>query len=396
MRPRQEEVPAAPRQAGTRVTVAPETRVGSPRLAAALAAGDRAAALRALRHDAVVVPHLEREDGTPQVRVFDAPDGSSRPYELCLFSSPRSLADFLQDPTERAFGLRRRQSLAPFLARHGAVLERVVVDPAGPWREAFDVAELRAALEHQAPDDPTGLADDSGAEISREGLQAMATVDQPGGSRGIGIELNLPDHWAIIDLDDPEKRERQIRELVKQRTAVLSDRGAPLRRDLREKMTDAAAKADSAGGRAMAYLVLPGQEAALALNLTLYWHDLGPRAGDTPHLQHIHDRLRAGLGPDDALTRTETLSGPFLRHVRLTRGAEEVGGQDVPLLLIDYWAEAPGGQSVARLAFSTPHVEIRDAMLGLTDKVLFATEWLMSAPGEDPAAAARPARGDGR
>jgi hypothetical protein len=89
-------------------------------------------------------------------------------------------------------------------------------------------------------------------------------------------------------------------------------------------------------------------------------------------------------GPDDALTRTETLSGPFLRHVRLTRGAEEVGGQDVSLLLIDYWAEAPGGQSVVRLAFSTPHVEIRDAMLGLTDKVLFATEWLMSAPGAEP------------
>ena len=141
----------------------------------------------------------------------------------------------------------------------------------------------------------------------------------------------------------------------------------------------------------MAYLLLPGQEAALALNLTLYWHDLGPQAGDTSHLGRIHDRLHPGLGPDDALTRTETLSGPFLRHVRVTRGAEDVGGQDVALLLIDYWAEAPGGQSVVRLAFSTPHVEIRDAMLGLTDKVLFATEWLMSEPDADPAKEVEPA-----
>ena len=60
-----------------------------------------------------------------------------------------------------------------------------------------------------------------------------------------------------------------------------------------------------------------------------------------------------------------------------------LGGQDVPLLLVDYWAEAPGKQSVARLAFSTPHVGIRDEMLRLTDKVLFSTEWILGQPSED-------------
>jgi hypothetical protein len=361
-------------------------------LADSLVVGDRSGVGHALRDGPVVVPHVEREDGTPQVRVFPAPEGSAAPYELCLFSSARSLALFLRDDPGREFSLRRRDSLAPFLRRHGAAIARVVIDPSGPHPMAFGVPELLAALDGEpARDDPTGLFDETGAGISIEGLQAMATVDQPGGSRGIGIELNLPDHWAIIDLEDAETRERQIREIVKQQTRTLNDRSAPLRRDLRDELGDAAAKAAGAGGQVMAYLVLPGQQAALALNLTLYWHDLGPQAGDTPHLQRIHDRLAPGLGPDDALTRTETLSGPFLRHVRLTRGAEEVGGQEVPLLLIDYWAEAPGGQSVARLAFSTPHVEIRDAMLGLTDKVLFATEWIMSAPGADPAEDVEPA-----
>lgn len=364
---------------------------GSQFLTAALASGDRAAVGRALRDDVVVVPILERADGTPQVRVFPAPEGSAAPYEVCLFSSAQALAGFLQDDPGREFSLRRRDSLVPFLRRHGAALGRVVVDPGGAHAMTFEVSELLAAFDGEAPaDDPTGLFDESGAGISIEGLQAMATVDESGGSRGIGIELNLPDHWAIIDLEDPETRDRQIREIVKQQTAVLSDRGAPLRRDLRERLGDVAARAAGAGGQVMAYLLLPGQEVALALNLTLYWHDLGPQAGGTSHLGRIDDRLHPGLGPDDALTRTETLSGPFLRHVRVTRGAEDVGGQDVALLLIDYWAEAPGGQSVVRLAFSTPHVEIRDAMLGLTDKVLFATEWLMSEPGADPAKEVEP------
>ncbi|MCA5894060.1 SseB family protein [Isoptericola sp. NEAU-Y5] len=371
---------------------------GAAALQAALAAGDRAAVLGTLRGAAVVVPHLEREDGTPQVRVFDAPDGSARPYELCLFSSAAALSAFLQDDPGREFSLRGRDSLAPFLRRHGAVLERVVVDPAGGHAMVLSVAEALGALDLDADaggtgdGDPTGLADDSGAGISIDGLHAMATVDEPGGSRGIGIELNLPDHWAVVDLDDPHERGLQIRAIVKQQTAVLGDRGAPLRRDLREQLTAVAERAATAGGRVMAYLTLPGKEAALALNLTLYWHDLGPEVGGVSHLQRIDDRLRPTLGPDDALTTTETLSGPFLRHVRAAHGSPELGGQDVPLLLVDYWAPAPGAQSVARLAFSTPHVEARDAMLGLTDRVLFATEWLMSEPGAADGAAVPVAR----
>lgn len=354
-------------------------------VAQALAAGDRAGVLAAIHDGPVVVPHLTREDGTPQVRVFPAPEGSAAAYELCLFSSLRALEDFLGDDPGREFTLRRRESLAPFITRHGAALERVVVDPAGPHTMTFRTAEILTALDPEPPaDDPTGLFDETGSGISGEALHALGTVEDPGGYRGIGIELNLPDHWAMIELDEPEQRERQIREIVKKQTARLSDRSAPLRRDLREKMIEVADKAEAAGGKIMAYLLLPGQEAALALNLTLYWHDLGPEAGTASHLQRVHDRLSSGLGPEDSLTRTETLSGPFLRHIRRSQGADEVGGQDLPLLLIDYWAEAPGKQAVARLSFSTPHIGIRDEMLRLTDKVLFSTEWILGQPSEDP------------
>ncbi|MFC8797983.1 SseB family protein [Promicromonospora sp. NPDC057138] len=369
-------------------SVAPRSDVGSVALALALATGDRAAVGRNLRDDVVVVPILDREDGTPQVQVFPTPEGSDKPYQLHLFSSTQTLSAFLQDAPDRAFSLRRRDSLAPFITRHGAALQQVVIDPAGPSAMTFEVKEVLAALDPEPPaDDPTGLFDETGTGISGEALHALGTVDDPGGYRGIGIELNLPDHWAMIELDEPEQRERQIREIVKQQTVKLGDRSAPLRRDLREKMIEVADKAEAAGGKIMAYLLLPGDAATLALNLTLYWHDLGPEAGTASHLQRVQDRLNSDLGQEGVLTRTETLSGPFLRHIRQSQGAEEVGGQDLPLLLIDYWAEAPGKQSIARLAFSTPHIGIRDEILRLTDKVLFSTEWILGQPSEDAPAA---------
>lgn len=386
-----------PQGSASSATVDPQSDVGSPALARALATGDRAAVGEALRDDAVVVPILDRGDGTPQIQVFPAPDGSAKPYQLHLFSTTQTLGEFLADAPERAFSLRRRDSLGPFITRHGDALQQVVIDSAGPSSLALGVTEALTLLDPQPPvDDPTGLFDETGAGISGEALHALGTVAEPGGFRGIGIEMNLPDHWAIVELDEPEQRERQIREIVKQQTAKLSDRSAPLRRDLRQKMIEVADKAEAAGGKAMAYLLLPGQEATLALNVTLYWHDLGPEEGTSSHLQRIQDRLGANPGPDDALTRTETLSGPFLRHIRLTHGSEEVGGQDVPLLLIDYWAEVPGKQSVARLAFSTPHVGIRDEMLRLTDKVLFSTEWILGRPSENTPADAAPEQGPAR
>ena len=359
----------------------PATGPARPTLRAALASGDRTAVGEALRDGPVVVPHLTRADGTPQVRVFPSPDGSAAPYELCLFSSASSLAAFLGDDPGRELSLRRRDSLAPFLRRHGAALARAVVDPAGSDAMPFGVAELLAVLETDPVDgDPTGLFDRTGAGISPEGREALATAGDPGGSRGIGIELNLPDHWAVLDLEDPERRDAQVRNVVAQQTAVLGDRGAPLRRELRGKLVDAAVTAASAGAQVMAYLALPGTRAALALSLTLYWHDLGPQVGPLTHLRRLQERLATSTGPGGSLTRTETLSGPFLRHLRIARGAQEVGGEHVPLLLVDYWAEAPGRRSVARLSFSSPHVELREQLLTLTDKVLFATEWLMSAP----------------
>ncbi|GMA25884.1 hypothetical protein GCM10025864_36430 [Luteimicrobium album] len=353
------------------------------RLRQALTRRDRTAVGAALRDGPVLVPHLTRPDGTPQVRVFPSTEGAARPFELCLFSSAGSLEAFLGDDPGRELSVRRRESLAPFLRRHGAALARVVVDPGGPDPMTFGVTELLALLATDpADDDPTGLFDGTGAGISPAGREALATSGRPGGSRGVGIELHLPDHWAVLDPEDPQRLDGQVRELVAKQTAVLGDQGVSLRRELRTRIVDSALTAASAGAQVVAYLALPGTEAALALGLTLYWHDLGPETGRLTHLRRLEEQLAATARSADALSRTETLSGPFLRRVRHGHGAAEVGGADLPLLQIDYWAEAPGRQSVARLSFSSPHVELQNQLLALTDKVLFATEWLMSAPAD--------------
>jgi hypothetical protein len=115
------------------IPVAALPEVGSERPAAALEAQDVPAIGQALRHDVVVVPILRPADGEAQNRVFEAPEGSARPYELCLFSSAQTLAEHLTpDAPDREFALRRGTTLVPFLVQHAEAIERVAFDPAGP------------------------------------------------------------------------------------------------------------------------------------------------------------------------------------------------------------------------------------------------------------------------
>jgi hypothetical protein len=371
------------------IPVAALPDVGSGRLAEALATQDVAAIAQALRHDFVVVPIVRPADGETQNRVFAAPEGSARPYELCLFSSAHTLAAFLGDAPDREFALRRGSTLVPFLQRHADAIERVVFDPAGPHPMAATPEDVLLALEPQPGDDDvawvTGGDGGSGpaAVVPLEGPDDDG--DEPGsarpGERAVGFDVRLPEQWAVIQLDDAETRQRQVRELVRRQTKVLGDRGARLRRDMREWLERTGSEATTAGGKLLAFLLQRDEKAALALSLVLYWHHLGPEFGG-PHLTHIGEKIRAGLGPDDELVGSQTAAGPFLRHSRLTRGAAELEADAYPLLVIDYWLAAPDRRGTVQLSFSTPHVDAREAITLLTDNVMLATGWVLE---ESPA-----------
>lgn len=388
------------------VPVAAVPEVGSTALAAALAAEDVPAIGQALRHDVVVVPILRLADGEVQNRVFEAPEGSVRPFELGVFSSAQTLAAFLADAPDRQFALRPGTSLVPFLTEHLGVIERVTFDPAGPHPMASTPEDVLLALAPQPGDDdvawvsaplvglharldgtPGETADPHVCEEERPehlpplDLRDAAVVARV---RAEGFDLSLPPQWFVVDLADPARRQKQIRSLVRRQTGVLSDRGARLRRDLRDWLDRTGEHAASAGGRLFAFLVQRDPRAAAALALVLYWYDLGPEIGGKPHLQRIADRLESGLRDGDTLVRSSTPAGPLVRHAHVERGAVELGAQHHALLVVDHWLAAPGGRGIVQLSFSTPHVDAREIVMMLADAVVLATAWVVS----DPAAPA--------
>lgn len=381
------------------IPVAALPEVGSERLAAALEAQDVPAIGQALRHDVVVVPILRPADGETQNRVFEAPEGSARPYELCLFSSAQTLAAYLTaDAPDREFALRRGTTLVPFLVQHAEAIERVAFDPAGPHPMVATPEDVLLVLASQpgdddvawvagdlpdigdtspvAEDDTTPTDEIEGAVVPLSEL-TPDDADAIAHARAVGFDLNLPRQWAVIELDDDERRRQQVRRLVKQQTTVLGDRGSRLRRDMREWLERAGERASSAGGRLLAFLLQRTDDAALALSLVLYWHDLGPETGGQPHLVRVADRIRPTLTERDTLVGSETPAGPFVRHAHVERGAADVGGEDLEMLVLDYWLAAPGGRGIVQLAFSTPHVDAREAITLLADNVVLATAWVV-------------------
>jgi hypothetical protein len=343
--------------------------VGSARLAAALEAGDWQAIGQALRHDYVVLPLIDTDDGETQNRVFPSNDASGKkPYALALFSSTSALELFLGDDDRRQFALVRGPGLEPFLRQHHDVLHRVHFDPAGPHPGSADVDDVLRALEPRLLDDEVAWA--SAQPSAADAVPAVAP-----GDRAIAIDTPLGPDWAVVDVTDAAVRAQQVRRLLDEQLGGFLNR--KLRADFEAWFTRASELALGAGGRFLAFLVRRSDKAAAAVNLALYWHELGPAIGDASHLERMTERLRGELAADDELVGAETPAGPFIRHTRLRRAAAELEGADRELLVVDYWLAFPDGRGLAQYSFSSPHVEQREALLLLFDNIVVRARWVM-------------------
>ncbi|MFT4108299.1 hypothetical protein [Propionicimonas sp.] len=343
------------------VPVAPLPELGSPRLAAALAAADLPAVLDALAYDVAVVPVQVSSTGLEACAFAGGPGGVP---DLHLFSSAESFGRFLAGRQERLFVVRQGAAVVEFVSDRADGLAQVVLDAAGPHPLALPADLFRAILEPAAEDDHPhdGTLEDAGLP-----------------ERIVGFALPRERHWATIDLTaDEAARSARIRELVRDQTRVLSDRGAGLRRDLREWLGRSAAQAASAGGREYAFLITRTATAAAAVSMVSYWHDIGPGLGGPDPLDGIAERLLASAGEADDLVRLRVDGDVVLRHSRVRAGRPELGGGDVPLLLVDYWIGVPGPHSgaVAHVAFSTPHLAAGDAITALTDTLVLQGRWI--------------------
>ena len=357
-----------------RIVVDATTEVGSERLAAALAAHDVAAIGQALRHDFVVVPMVpasssDAAEGSRerQVRVFPPHEANAeKPYVLALFSSTATLAAYLADSPVREFDLRRGTSLEPFLRANLSSLERVYFDPAGPHAMQASPEDVLWSLQPTPSDD----------EVAWSAGEVAAPVQDE--LRTVGMDVPLSREWFVITLNDEPKRNREIDELVSRQLKTIG--AAPvLRQELAKWLRASCARAASAGGRFQAYLLQRNEKTALALSLTMYWQDLGPALGDG-HLDAMTRKLRGELG-DGELLGAETEAGPFVRHTRQVSGAAEVGGEGTTLLVADYWLEFPDKRGLCLLSFSSPHTDIREQLLLLTDNIVLNAAWVQEEMG---------------
>lgn len=348
--------------------VAAADDIGSPELAAALAAGDGRAVERALQSGWVVIP-LTARDGHPALRLIDGLDPERPGWELPVFSSVAALRLFLADDPERDFDFVYAPSLADTLAGSTPPIARVIFDPAGPHPAAADAAEVRRILAASpAPEPvPVGLRDTD---------------------RTLDLDLPLGDDWLRIDLTaTASEREQQIAALVDRQLAGLTV-GPTFRTQLAQWLRRLARTAEGGGGRETAFLVRRTDDAALALSVTRYWNRLGPPPATGSHLDTLARRLSERPDRGDLVT-AELATGRLVRHVRVTRGDERLGADAIPVLTADYWLEFSDRRGLCLVSFSAPDLDaeggtsIRDAVLALTDEIVVASTWVIAGREEE-------------
>lgn len=350
--------------------VAPLQSLGSRILEAAQE--DPADALEALAEEPVALPVAFDDDGVLRLIAWRADEDAKT--ELNIYSSAAAvLNDFAA--TGPLFIFRHGASLVDYVGRRTDLISSVAVDPVpeGADRVVFP-SELFALIRSDA---------EAATEKELGGPARTSAPEQDGGpqSAPTGFTLNLSGDWARIDLTaDNAERERWIHRLVKDRTRQLSDAGALLRQEMRAWLDDASSQAKANGGLEFAFSTARIRSVTLALSVVTYWRTI---MTDNPDgaFATMRAHMEESSAPDDELTVVDSGGDRVLRAIRNRFGAPELGGSDVPMLFLDYWIEVPGDPlALAHIAFSTPHVAIRETVTALCDAIALQGAWTF--PGE--------------
>ena len=221
--------------------------------------------------------------------------------------------------------------------------------------------------------DATGRTDDTGATVT-------ATV---GSTRSpappADYRLLLPDGWFRVRID-PKGRARSIDALVDRKFEGV-DNAPHLKRQLRDELLAQATAAYQDGGIEL-YLSLQ-QAGPLTIPASLLITLVRPAPGTAP-LDPTELARRLSADPDAEATVTELAAGTTLRVRRLTgqpdtpapAGAPGSADEALPSVTVDYQVPVPGTAARLLLTFSTPLVQIADAMVELFDAVAGSLTWL--------------------
>ncbi|MBO9553607.1 hypothetical protein [Cellulomonas sp.] len=182
-----------------------------------------------------------------------------------------------------------------------------------------------------------------------------------------GVRVVLPATWWAVDLRDEAARRRSIATLVGQQLG-RGDELAALRADLRRHLEVVAIDAAALGGQLLAISLTRAGPVPIPASVAVYRALAGDRARET--LANVEAALRAEPATSDTVDAAQGPHGPVLRRTRTASGAAEIGAQDVPMLLADYWLDLGDGAGLVSLTFSSPLVEAREALLPLFDTVV--------------------------
>lgn len=189
--------------------------------------------------------------------------------------------------------------------------------------------------------------------------------------------LLLPEGWFRLALEE-ERHAASVEALV-DRQLRGADHLAYLRPQLRAELM-ARAEESYRGGGIELYLSLQ-QAGALTIPASLLVTLLRPEPGRAlPRLDDLAQELSAEAEPGREVSMEKTAAGRALRVRREIRTEEETREEAreqyaFDSVTVDYQLDIPGGQGQLLLTFSTPLVQLADAMTELFDAIGGSLTW---------------------
>jgi len=175
-----------------------------------------------------------------------------------------------------------------------------------------------------------------------------------------------PDRW-VLDLCDDALLGRQIHSLVL-RQVGRREEDATARARLRRQLHDTAEQAARAGGVHMALSLMEVAGVPVPASLTTYHLDpaVTALADILDGAAHEGRVVEVVDGPLGEMARCVGAFRPDL--VASSTGSDASGA--VPQVRADYWIDGGAGCGVTLLAFSSPLVDLADAMVELFESVV--------------------------
>ncbi|MEU6222615.1 hypothetical protein [Streptomyces sp. NPDC047042] len=205
-------------------------------------------------------------------------------------------------------------------------------------------------------------------------------------------QLLLPEGWFRVNIT-PERREQSVDALVERQFKGI-DNAPQLKAQVRQEMIGQATRAFEEGGIEL-YLSLQ-QAGPLTIPASLLIAlGLPPQGGRLPALHDLADRLAAEGKDDREVSVVDLAAGPALRVRESYDPAREAGAVKakadtdtdanadadyaLPSVTLDYQVQIPRAEAILLLTFSTPLVQIADAMVDLFDAIAGSLSWTDSA-----------------